>query len=157
MGQPVGPPKWLLGVAAAVIVVIVGGGLYWFFGRPQTTSAVIDAPAAAATPAGVNPLQKNIEVTGVRFAPDSKGVEAKFVVINHSDNDVVGLSGIVTIYAKTNSGQESVVGTVNFQTSLASQASVELGLPVETKLKLVDMPDWQNTSVKVQITGPSGA
>jgi hypothetical protein len=158
--QPAGPPKWLLGIAVAVIVVIVGGGIYWFFGRSQTTSAVIDTPpaaAATAAPAGENPLQKYIEVTAVRFAPDSKGVEVKLIVVNHSDSDVVGLTGIATVFAKTEAGQEKEVGTVHFQTSLAAQASQELGLPLDTKLKLVQMPDWENTSVKVQITAPSGA
>jgi len=156
VAQPAGPPKWLLGVAIAVIVVIVGGGLYWFFGRPQTTSAVI-VNQAPKTPAGENPLQKYIEVTGIRFGPQAKGVSVRFIVINHSDSDLALLAGTVTIFAKTEQGQEIQVGTVKFQTGMAAQASQELTLPLDTKMKLVEMPDWQNASAKVEITSPSGA
>jgi hypothetical protein len=155
--EPAGPPKWLLGVAIGVIAVLVGGALYWFFGRSQTTSAVIQAPPAKAAAAGENPLQKYIEVTGIRFAPITKGVEVKFIVINHSDSDLVGLTGTATIFAKTDTGQQIQVGTVKFQTSLGAQGSQELGLPLDTKMKLMEMPDWQNTSVRVEITSPSAA
>lgn len=155
---PAGPPKWLLGVAIAVIVVIVGGGLYWFFGRPQTTSAVIEAPVAAkTTAAGENPLQKYIEVSGVRFSPMTKGVQITFDLINHSDSDIVGLTGTATILAKTDAGQQTPVGTVKFQTSMSAQSSKEMQLPLDTKLKLMEMPDWQNVVVKVEITGPPAA
>jgi hypothetical protein len=147
-----------LGVSAGVIVVLVVLALYWFFGRSQTTSAVIVAPPAAkAAAAGENPLQKYIEVTGVRFSSISKGVEVTFIVINHSDSDLVGLTGTATIFAKTDAGQEIEVGTVKFQTSVGAQKSQELGLPLETKMKMMEMPDWQNTSVKIQITSPSAA
>jgi hypothetical protein len=30
-------------------------------------------------------------------------------------------------------------------------------LPFDTKLKLMELPDWQNVAVKVEITGPPGA
>jgi hypothetical protein len=156
--QPPGTPKWLLGVSAGVIVVIVVLALYWFFGRSQTTSAVIETPAAAKTAAaGENPFQKFIEVTGVRFSPDAKGVQVAFDIINHSDSDVVGLTGTATIFAKTNDGQQTAIGTVKFQTSMAAQGSKEMLLPFDTKLKLMEMPDWQNVAVKVEITGPPGA
>ena len=156
--SPAGPPKWLLGVAAAVIIIIVGGGLYWFFGRPQTTSAVIENPAAAQpAAAGENPLQKYIEITGVRFTSIARGVGVKFVIVNHSDSDLPSLEGTATIFAKTDAGQQTEVGTVKFQTAMPAQGSQELTLPLDTKMKLVDMPDWQFTAVKVQITSPSAA
>ena len=155
--QPAGPPKWLLVIATGVIVVVIVGAMYWFFGRPQTTSAVIVAPPPTTTAATDNPLQKYIEVTGIRFAPDSKGVEVKFVLINHSDSDLAKVSGTATVFAKTEQGQEIQVGTVKFETGIAAQASQELTLPFDTKMKLMEMPDWQNTSVKVQITSPSAA
>jgi len=153
---PAGHPKWLLGIAIAVIVVVVGGGLYWFFGRPQSTSAVI-VNQAPATPAGENPLQKYIEISGIRFGPDAKGVKVAFIVTNHSDSGLADLAGIATIFAKTDTGQQVQVGTVKFETGIDAQGSKELTLPLDTKMKLVEMPDWQNASAKVQITSPSGA
>jgi len=155
---PPGAPKWLMGVAIGVLVVMIGGAIYWFFGRSQTTSAVIETPAAkTAAGAAENPAQKYIEVTGVRFSGMSKGVQVAFDIINHSDSDIVGLTGTATIYAHTGSGPDTLVGTVNFQTSMAAQASKEMQLPLETKLKLMEMPDWQNVAVKVVITGPPAA
>jgi len=155
--QPHGTSKWLLGVATGVIVVLIVLAMYWFFGRPQSTSAVIVTAPAKPAAAGENPLQKYIEVTGIRFSPMSKGVQVAFDIINHSDSDIVGLTGTATIFAKTNNGQQSAIGTANFQTSMAAQGSKEMQLPFDTKLKLMELPDWQNVAVKVEITGPPGA
>jgi hypothetical protein len=155
--QPPGTPKWLLGVASGVIIVLIVLAIYWFFGRPQSTSAVIVTAPAKPAAAGENPLQKYIEVTGIRFSPMSKGVQVAFDIINHSDSDIVGLTGTATIFAKTNTGQQTAIGTVNFQTSMAAQGSKEMLLPFDTKLKLMELPDWQNVAVKVEITGPPGA
>jgi hypothetical protein len=146
-----------MGVAIVVIVALIGGALYWFFGRPQPTSAVIETPAAKPGAAGENPLQKYIEVAGVRFSPITKGVQVSFVVVNHSDSDVVGLTGVATISAHSSQGQDEPVGTVKFQTSMPANSSKELQLPFETKKKMMEMPDWQNVSVKVEITSPPGA
>ena len=154
-------PKWLTGIAVGVIAVMAVGAIYWFFGRGQTTSAVAEAPAAVTAPpvttATGNPVEKFVEVTGVRFEPITKGIVVKFIVVNHSDQDLVTLSGSANITARTNSGGEVPVGSVKFQTSLAAHGSQELSLPFETRKKMVDMPDWQNIGVKVSITSPSGA
>jgi hypothetical protein len=149
----------LTGIAIAVIVVMAGGALYWFFGRPQPGATVADTPAPAAAPAvaGENPVNKFVEVAGIRFSPVTKAIQISFVVINHADQDLVGLTGTATVLAKTNNGQEIPVGSVKFQTSLAAQASKELQLPFDTKKKMVDMPDWQIVSVKVEITSPTGS
>ena len=151
------PPTWLMVVAIGVIVVLFAGGLYWFFGRAPSTSAVIEAPAAKPGAATENPLQKYIEVEGLRFGPQTKGVQVTFVVINHSDSDIIGLTGTATVLAKTDKAQEEPVGTVDFQTSMPAQSSKELTLPFNTKLKLMEMPDWQNVTVTVKITSPPGA
>ena len=141
----------------AILFVALGGGAYWLFGpRSATTSAVIEAPAAK-TDAKENPLQKYIEVSGLRFGPMSKGVQVTFLLINHSDSDVVGLTGTATIFAHADKGDDEQVGTVDFQLSMPAQSSKELTLPLNTKLKLVDMPDWQNAKAKVLVTSPPGA
>lgn len=149
------PPTWLMAVAIGVIVVLVGGALYWFFGRSPSTSAVIEAPKTGA--ATENPLQKYIEVNGLRFGSQAKGIQVTFVLINHSDSDIIGLTGTATVLAKTDKAQEEPVGTVDFQTSMPAQSSKELTLPFTTKLKLMEMPDWQNVTMTVKITSPPGA
>jgi hypothetical protein len=145
-----------MAVAIGVMVVLLGGALYWFFLRSPSTSAVIEAPATKAG-AAENPLQKYIEVNGLRFGSQAKGVQVTFVLINHSDSDIIGLTGTATVLAKTDKAEETPVGTVDFQTSMPAQSSKELTLPLTTKLKLMEMPDWQNVAVTVKITSPPGA
>ncbi len=154
-----GNPTWLTGVAIGVIVVMAAGALYWFFGRPQATSAVAETTTAATTPAaaGENPVSKFVEVAGIRFSPNAKGIQIAFVLINHADQDLVGLKGSATVLAKTNKGEEIALGSVKFETAMGAQTSKELTLPFDTKKKMVDMPDWQNVSVKVAITSPTGS
>jgi hypothetical protein len=79
------------------------------------------------------------------------------VLVNHSDTDLVGLAGSATILGRTQKSEQDPVGTVAFQTSMAAQSSKELTMPLTTKLKLVDMPDWQQVTTQVQITAPPGA
>ena len=151
-------PTWLTGIAIAVIVVMAGGALYWFFGRPQPGAAVAETPAPAApAAAGENPVNKFVEVAGIRFSPDTKGIQISFVVINHADQDLVGLKGIATVFAKTVKGDEIPEGSVKFETSMGAQTSKDLTLPFDTKKKMVDMPDWHSVTVKVEITSPTGS
>jgi hypothetical protein len=151
-------PTWLMAMLFALGFVAVGGGVFWFinYQRSQKPSAVVESPAAKPG-AKQNPLQKFIEVTGVRFGGSSKGVTITFVLVNHSDSDLVGLAGNATIWGRTQKSEEDAVGTVAFQTSMGAQTSKELTLPFTTKHKVVEMPDWQNVTVDVQITSPSGA
>jgi len=151
-------PTWLMALLFALGFVAVGGGVFWFIGsqRAQKLSATGESPAAKPG-ATQNPVQKYIEVTGLRFSPMTKGVQVTFVLVNHSDSDLVGLAGNVTIWGRTQKSEEDAVGTFTFQTSMAAQASKELTMPLTTKLKLVEMPDWQNVTVDVQITAPPGA
>jgi hypothetical protein len=151
-------PTWLMTVLFAVGFAALGYGAYMLFGsHASTTSAVIETPAAKPGAPTENPAQKYIEVSGLRFSPMTKGVQVAFVLINHSDSDIVGLAGTATIFAKTDKGDETQVGTIDFQTSIPAQASKEMQLPFTTKMKLMEMPDWQNVDVKVKITGPNAS
>jgi hypothetical protein len=151
-------PTWLMALLFAVGFVGLGYGAYTLFGQHgSTTSAVIEAPAAKPGAPTENPAQKYIEVAGVRFSSMSKGVQIGFVLINHSDSDIVGLTGTATVFAKTDKGDETPVGTVDFQTSMPAQSSKDMVLPFTTKMKLMELPDWQNVDVKVKITGPNAS
>jgi len=153
-------PAWLLSVMIAVAFVIVLGGIYWIFGSSHSGSqaAANPAPAAANTPsageAKTSSLQKYFQVSGVRFLQDAKqNTQAKFVLINHSDAEVSGLTGTVTILGKAGKSEEPE-GTITFSTNIGPNESKELTEPFNTKLRVYELPDWQNVVTDLHITGP---
>ena len=151
-------PTWLMALFFAIGLVGLGGGILWYVGyqRTQKPSATVESPAAKPG-ASQNPLQKFIEVTGVRFGKSSKGLTVTFVLVNHSESDLIGLAGNVTIWGRTQKSEEDAVGTFTFQLSMPAGSSKELNMPLTTKLKIIEMPDWQNVTVDVQITAPPAA
>jgi hypothetical protein len=123
-------------------------------GNGPTPSATVESPAAKPGTT-TNPIQKYIEVSGVRFVQDAKKrTMAKFVIVNHSDSDINGLAGNVTIWGRTQKSEEDAQGTFSFSTHLGPMETQELTVPLKTKLKIYELPDWQNITTDVQITAP---
>jgi hypothetical protein len=163
--QAVGPgrfvlPVWLLTVVFALAFVGLVGGIYWVVqnmrggSQPSKPSASTESPAAKSG-AKTNPLQRYIEVAGVRFVQDAKKkTMAKFLLINHSEADFSGLAGNVTIWGRTQKSEEDAEGTFSFTTNLAPLESKDLSVPVNSKLQIYEMPDWQNVTLDLQITAP---
>ncbi len=155
-------PTWALAVLFAMAFLGVGLGVYAVATRNHGSNAAaaatnVDNPAAKPG-TKVNALQKFIEVSGVRFSEnkdDKKVVDVTFVLINHSEVDVDRLTGNVTVWGRTRNSEEDAAGTFAFITSIPAGASKELVLPFNTKLKFIELPDWQNVTVDVQITGPA--
>lgn len=155
-------PVWLMTVLFALAIGGVVSGIYWLLpsnrssaGTGPKPSATVESPAAKAG-AKANPLQKFIEVSGVRFVQDEKkkSTVAKFVIINHSESEIGGLAGNVTIWGRTQKSEEDAQGTFSFSTNLGPYESKEMSAPVNTKLKIYELPDWQNITTDVQITAP---
>ncbi len=116
----------------------------------------MESPAAKPG-AKTNPLQKYIEISGVRFVEDAKKkTMAKFVIINHSTADISGLTGNVTIWGRTQKSEEDAQGSFTFTTNLAPMESKEMSVPLNTKRKIYELGDWQNLTTDVQITAPAG-
>jgi len=141
----------------------LGAGVYWLVGylrgSGQASSPTSTVESPAAKPGGrTNPIQKYIEVSGVRFVPDArKKMGVKFVVVNHSAADIAGVSGNVTIWGRTQKSEEEAAGTFTFAASLGPYESREMSAPLTTKLKPIELPDWQNISTDVQITSPGAS
>ena len=131
--------------------------MVWYVGYQKTakpaTIASVESPAAKPG-ATQSPVQKYVEVTGLRWAKMAKGVTVTFILVNHSSNDLVGLAGNATVWGSTQKSEEDAVGTFAFETSMAAQSSKELTLPFSTKLKFNEIPNWQNVTVDLQITAP---
>jgi hypothetical protein len=155
-------PPWLL---AIVFAVGIGGGVFGIYsllrtgttsGTGPTPAAVVESPAAKPG-AKTNPLQKYIEISGVRFSQDArKKTLVTFVIVNHSESDMSGLAGNVTIWGRTQKSEEDAQGTFSFSTSLAPFESKTVTAPLDTKKKIYELPDWQNISTDIQITAPAG-
>ena len=101
---------------------------------------------AAKPGSATNPIQRNIEVSGVRFDVDPKNkskIIVKFVVTNHSGMDLSGLAGNVTLWGSTRKSEEDAQGSFSFATNLRPFESKDLEAPLTTKFKIYEMPDWQ--------------
>ena len=154
-------PVWLMTILFALAIGGVVVGALWILstnrgsaGVGPTPSATVESPAAKPG-SKTNPIQKYIEVSGVRFVQDgAKKTMAKFVIVNHSDSDIRGLAGNVTIWGRTQKSEEDAQGTFSFSTNLGPMETQELTVPLKTKLKIYELPDWQNITTDVQITAP---
>jgi hypothetical protein len=155
-----GIPTWLLTIVFVLAFVGLGAGIYWALGYFRGGSQAAAPPATVESPAAkpgakTNPLQKYVEVSGIRFTEDDKKrIVVKFVVTNHSDADLAGLAGNVTVWARTQKSEEDAVGTFSFKASPGPLASQEASAPLTTKLKVYELPDWQNVTSDLQITAP---
>jgi hypothetical protein len=161
-------PVWLMTILFALGIAGVVFGTIWLLGNRGAASrgsagngpaptAVVESPAAKPG-AKTSSLQKYIEISGVRFAQEGKkaATVVKFVIVNHSEGEITGLAGNVTIWGRTQKSEEDAQGTFSFSTSLAPLESKELSAPLTTKRKIYELADWQNITTDVQITAPAG-
>jgi len=163
VAPPPGPgrrfPTWLLTIVFAVVFAGIVFGVYKLVNRtPTKPTAVVESPAARPG-APSNPIQRYIEVAGVRFTEDPKKKDTilvRFLLINHSDADLSGLAGNVTIWGSTRRSEEDAFGSFSFKTDVKPNESRELIAPLTTKKKIYELPDWQNATTDVQITAPTG-
>ena len=133
--------------------------LGWFPRRSGSSSpaAAVENPAAKPGTA-VSPAQKFIEVAGVRFVEDPKNKEktvVRFLLVNHSSADWMGLKGNVSLWGSTQRSEEDAQGSFAFTTDLKPFTSLELTAPLDTKKKIYELADWQNLTTDLQITAPT--
>lgn len=157
-----GLPTWLLTIVFALAIFGVVAGVYWLVGYLKGGSSGAKQLAAVESPAAkpgtkINPYQKYIEISGIRFAQDArnkKKTQVTFAITNHSGADIPGLSGNVTMWARTQKSEEEAAGTFQFTTDIGPLETKMLTVPLNSKLDFLELPDWQNTTIDVQITGP---
>jgi hypothetical protein len=154
------PPTWLVAVGFAAALLLLGGGIYYFFlrtpGGSSAEKAGLENPSNASQQKVSNPLQKYVEVVGVRMITEDKKPIAKFVVVNHSATEIDGLSANVTLWASTSRSEEDSVGSFSFKLpEIGANDSVDLKAPLKTKKLMYELPDWQNTTAEIQITSPA--
>jgi hypothetical protein len=147
-----------VGFAAALL--LLGGSIYYFFLRsPGSTAAergAIENPANASHQNVTNPLQKYVEIVGLRMITEEKKPVAKFVVVNHSGAEIDDLAANVTLRASTSRSDEDPVGSFTFKLpAIGPNDSKDMTAPLKTKLQMYELPDWQKTTADIEITSPA--
>lgn len=144
---------------SAIVFLLLIGGIYWAVQHFGSTSpaekAGVENPANPSKQKVSNPLQKYVEVVGIRMMTEKQKPVARFVVVNHSGADIANLEANVTLWASTSRSEEDSVGSFSFRIdNLGANDSKELTEPLKTKLKMYELPDWQNATAEIQITSP---
>jgi len=150
----------MVAVGFAAALLLVGGSIYYFFLRsPGGASAEktgIENPSNASHQNVTNPLQKYVEVVGLRMITEDKKPVAKFVVVNHSGTEIDDLTATVTLRASTARSDEDPVGSFTFKVPvIGPNDSKDLTSPLKTKLQMYELPDWQKTTADIEITSPA--
>jgi hypothetical protein len=146
-----------MGIVFAFAFVGLVAAVYWtagYFRGRSAPPATVENPAAKAG-VKINPLQKYVEISGVRFTDVKNKLGVKFVVTNHSGAEISGLAANVTVWGRTQKSEEDAAGTFTFTTNLGPFESKEVEAPLITKLKIYELPDWQNVSTDIQVTAPA--
>jgi hypothetical protein len=149
--EQAGKPAWLVGLLAFAGVLAIFGIAYVVMGSHGSSSAAKDAAARQQT---ANPLQKYVEVVGIRLVSGKSGEEVKFLVVSHSGVEMTDLAANVTLWANTQRSEEDSVGTFTFHVdSIGPNESKELSAPLKTERNASDLPDdWRNITADVQVT-----
>jgi hypothetical protein len=148
-------PAWVMAMLAFGGVLALFAAAYYVIGMHNSSSAPAAKETAAKTETA-NPLQKYIEVVGVRLMSAKSGQTVRFLVVNHAGAELSDLSANVTLYANTQRSEEDSVGTFTFHLdSIGANDSKEMSAPLKTDKAAYDMPeDWRNISADVQVQGP---
>ena len=145
-------------VGVAVILLLIGGGVWYYMQRGSNPAekAGLQNPSVPSRQKVSNPLQKYVEVVGLRMFSENKKPVARFVVVNHSAAEITDLAANVTLWASTSRSEEDSVGSFSFKVpSIGANDSKDLTEPLKTKLKMYELPDWQNTTAEIEITSPA--
>ncbi len=162
-----GPPAWLLALVFAIVFLSMGAvgflayRLFSHRGEPLTPAPVSPvrtlqtAPAVSATPSA-NVLNRYIEVTGLRLVEERPGkLEVEFVIVNHSQAPLTEVAGDVTIRPTTAGPDGESVGMFSFRLpELGPLEARNLRAPLQSKLRVYELPDWQFIRADVAITSP---
>ena len=79
----------------------------------------------------------------------------KLTVVTNGVNIAADLAGTVSILGRTQKEGDEPVGRFTFKgISLGPYESKEGVAPVDTKLRVYELPDWQMTVAQLQLTSP---
>jgi len=153
--QKKGLPTWLVGI---LTVAVLGGalfGLYKYVGKGNNGgSAATPAKSEADSKAAAgHPYRKYIEIAGLRILENSaRKPVIRYTVVNHSPAELQNLELQLTLTSTSGAEPLSIikakVGTVD------AYGVKDMESPLETKLKIYELPDWHFVKASFEITAP---
>jgi hypothetical protein len=116
---------------------------------PQPSPSVVLETPGPATAAASGEL-RDIELTGLRLTEDAQQKAfVQFVVVNHSGIGLGRVAARVHLKAVARQAQEPV-GMFSFETTLGPYEAKDLKVPLETKLRVYELPDWQSLRAELR-------
>ncbi|MGD0013312.1 MAG: hypothetical protein ABSD56_02630 [Bryobacteraceae bacterium] len=151
----VSAPWWFLALTVAGTFLAVGMLVMLLQQRraaapPQPSPSVALETPGPATAAASGEF-RDIELTGLRLTEDAQQKAfVQFVVVNHSGLGLGRVAATVHLKAVARQAQEPV-GTFSFETTLGPYEAKDLRVPLETKLRVYELPDWQFLRAELQV------
>jgi hypothetical protein len=156
--QRKGLPAWLVTILVAAIAVGVIFGVVKLFsksgsGSDSTTAGVQQSVAVSDSS---NPYAKFLEVTGVRIVEDEKKhPNALFLVVNHSAADLPEIQLEVALTTSTAKAGDDPLAVMTVKTgTIPANGSKDISVPLNTKLRAYELPDWQFLKASFVIKPP---
>jgi hypothetical protein len=167
-------PGWVVSVLVAVTLFLGCVSIWLYVSRdapaePQSNSGSPNtatpgtAPATAATgasaasaPAGQqHPLIRYVEITGLRISADlNKRTTVKYVLVNHSAADISDATLNVIVRSAFSRPQQPPVCVFPVKVAaLGPYESKEFVVAIETPVRTLELPDWQNLRAEIQVIG----
>jgi hypothetical protein len=156
--------SWLLSftVAAAVIAGTLGAAFYAMPGLANSSAPPKQVATAKATkavdetpepPAPTNPLERVVEVTGIRFVTDIPGQSPQihYLVVNHGNLPLMGVTVNVTLRAAAAESDAPVSQFAFRAPRLGPYESKEMVSSIERFNRPVSLPNWRDLRAQVQI------
>ena len=150
-------PSWLVGI---LVTAVIGGGLFGVYKLLETgpktngkaSETALEQPGAGA-PGGV--YGKFLEVTGYRLIEGAdKKPRVRFTVVNHSTAPMGDLQLQVSL-SSTGAAGEPPFAVVDANVGdIDANGAKEMELPIKTKLRIYELPDWQFIRGSFTVTFP---
>ncbi len=103
-----------------------------------------------------HPLAKYIELVGYRLSEPTAGkLLVKLGVVNHSEADLGNVEMKVSLISLNAKEGDEPVGTFDVKVpNLGPEEYKEITVPLKTKLRVYELPDWQFLRTEFEIVGP---
>jgi len=130
------------------VVAGLGAGVVYFLKENKGGTTSADAAADAKEPIQqaleAHPMAKYIEITGLRLGDEKQRLALKFLVVNHSVGPLGGFDLEVEVKPVTAKAEDPALFTITTPVkNIGPLESRDFTVPVNTKLKAYEMPDWQ--------------